>query len=699
MPDDTKYRAFLSYSHADTRWAKWLHYELERFKIDRDLRARETSAGAIPNSLRPIFRDRDEFTAGHTLKQQTLLALNQSAAMIVICSPHSAKSRYVNEEVRLFKWRHPERPVIPVIVDGQPGNPERECFGAALKFRITEEGTVTEEPLEILAADVRDSADGKELGLAKVIARLLGLSTDEVFRRAERHRRRQLRIRNATIAALGVLLVAAVGFAAQYYLLMKTTESALGKSLNYSTRLMNRIVSQSVEYGVDTKKTKELLNTADGLVESLKPLGSGSPMYRHRKARMHIELARSYEKLGSLDARQDHIEDAHRLMVGLTRDYPDCDFYEREQSITHIERGKIFEHEGNLTDALASYEQSRTIRDRLIERAQSGAPEQTAKTCSVPEPMGLKSKTWRQELLRGKAIIESRIGLILQKEGKTKEALKAHEKSLKIRKGLFDTDPMDEDWQRDLAVGYEYVANANLELKQFDEAHANLARSVRRRRKLSQANPKNTRYKRDQWVGIAKIGSLYYQIRDYTAAVASWGEALKTIKPLSESDPNNKIWRLDLAKTYQGLGDAERSQNNVQSAAAHYRTSLEIKRELSGSDPLNAEWQKSLALAYERLGALEKKRGNKEPAENAYRNAQKIYEALVAKYPNNNDLKKRSSIPHLGLADVLEGAQRVQHLEKAVQVINEFKSRGGELSRKEQFEFTRRKSQLRQSQR
>ena len=34
-PIDFKYRAFLSYSHADTKWAKWLHKAIEGFKIDK----------------------------------------------------------------------------------------------------------------------------------------------------------------------------------------------------------------------------------------------------------------------------------------------------------------------------------------------------------------------------------------------------------------------------------------------------------------------------------------------------------------------------------------------------------------------------------------------------------------------------------------------------------------------------------------
>src|SRR6516165_2000894 len=95
-----KYRAFLSYSHADTPLAKWLHSHLESFPL-RGLSGRETALGPVPKQLRPIFRDRLDFSAGATVNDQTAPLLDASAALIVLCSPASAKSAAVNEEVRL----------------------------------------------------------------------------------------------------------------------------------------------------------------------------------------------------------------------------------------------------------------------------------------------------------------------------------------------------------------------------------------------------------------------------------------------------------------------------------------------------------------------------------------------------------------------------------------------------------------------
>src|ERR1700686_2077561 len=89
-PIPYKYRAFLSYSHRDMAWGKWRHKTLEGYRIDKDLVGRETPVGPVPKTLRPIFRDREDFSSGHTLTDATVTALDSSAALIVLCSPVSA---------------------------------------------------------------------------------------------------------------------------------------------------------------------------------------------------------------------------------------------------------------------------------------------------------------------------------------------------------------------------------------------------------------------------------------------------------------------------------------------------------------------------------------------------------------------------------------------------------------------------------
>ena len=287
-PVPFKYRGFISYSHADTSWAKWLHRALESFTIDKDLAGRETTTGTVPTTLKPIFRDRDDFTAGHALSEQTLAALDASAALIVICSPAAAKSRYVNEEIRLFKSRHPDRPVIPLIVAGTLGDAELECFPPALKFKLDAEGKITDEPVELLAADAREEGDGKSLALAKVIAGMLGVSSDDIFRRAERDRRRKGRVRNGVIAALAILAVAATGSAVYAWQQLKTNEAFLNETLQVATDVVNTAVAQAETYGVPRTATLVMLSKAEGLFDVMARRGGSKPQLLHQKAWMLI---------------------------------------------------------------------------------------------------------------------------------------------------------------------------------------------------------------------------------------------------------------------------------------------------------------------------------------------------------------------------------------------------------------------------
>ena len=77
-----RYKAFISYSHHDERWAKWLHRNLESYRPPKQLR----NSG----SLKPIFRDRDELAASNNLTASIDAALNAAENLIVICSPSSA---------------------------------------------------------------------------------------------------------------------------------------------------------------------------------------------------------------------------------------------------------------------------------------------------------------------------------------------------------------------------------------------------------------------------------------------------------------------------------------------------------------------------------------------------------------------------------------------------------------------------------
>ena len=66
-----RYAAFLSYSHADARWAQWLHRRLENYRVPSRLVGTPGPNGPIGPRLGTIFRDRDELPTSGDLARRS----------------------------------------------------------------------------------------------------------------------------------------------------------------------------------------------------------------------------------------------------------------------------------------------------------------------------------------------------------------------------------------------------------------------------------------------------------------------------------------------------------------------------------------------------------------------------------------------------------------------------------------------------
>jgi MTH538 TIR-like domain (DUF1863) len=196
--EEFRYWAFISYSHADAKWGDWLHAALETYRLPSRLVRRARSGDAIPRRVFPVFRDREELASSASLGENIENALRQSRALVVICSPRAAASRWVNEEIKLYKSMGREHRVFCLIVDGEPNaqanSESSECFPATLR-----------EPAEPIAADAREGKDGKRNALLKLIAGIVGVPYDEL-RQRERQRQLRRRVRMAAVV-LGVTAI------------------------------------------------------------------------------------------------------------------------------------------------------------------------------------------------------------------------------------------------------------------------------------------------------------------------------------------------------------------------------------------------------------------------------------------------------------------------------------------------------------
>jgi hypothetical protein len=198
---DFRYKAFISYSHHDEHWARWLQRALESYRVPRRLVGKQGKFGEIPARLAPVFRDREDLSSAASLPETVQHELVAAETLVVICSPAAAQSRWVNEEIRAFAaLGRPDR-IYTLIVGGDPQatDPAERCFPNVL---VEDKGNGALEPL---AADARKWADGKELAKLKLVAGILGIRLDDLRQRELQRRRRTWILSSLTIAAVVLL--------------------------------------------------------------------------------------------------------------------------------------------------------------------------------------------------------------------------------------------------------------------------------------------------------------------------------------------------------------------------------------------------------------------------------------------------------------------------------------------------------------
>lgn len=189
-----RYFAFISYCRKNESWAKWLQRKLETYRLPAKTKKEHPD---VPKRLFPVFRDKTDLSGG-VLEKSLKKELADSKYLIVICSPESASSDWVNEEIGFFIEEHGADKVIPFIVDGEPhsNDASKECFPKKL----------CEIKQELLGVNVEEI--GKQNAFLRVVSTMLGLRFDELVRRD----RKRAVSKKIVLGILLALFLVAVGY-------------------------------------------------------------------------------------------------------------------------------------------------------------------------------------------------------------------------------------------------------------------------------------------------------------------------------------------------------------------------------------------------------------------------------------------------------------------------------------------------------
>ncbi len=642
-----RYRAFISYSHRDKSWADWLHRALEAYVVPRRLVGQSTAAGVIPRRLAPIFRDRDELASATDLDRKVNEALAQSANLIVICSPHAAASRWVDEEVLAFKRLGRGERIFCLVVDGEPnasampGRAAEECFVHALRHRLGADGALGEERIEPIAADARAGKDGKTNAKLKLIAGMLDVGFDTLKQRELQRRARRM----AALAALALVVMAL------------TTTLAITAVIARNAAEVARQVAE--------RRQKQ----AEGLVNFM--LGD-----------LNDKLA----QVGRLDIMQAVDDRAMSYFESLPiTDVTGVALEQRARALEKI--GSVRMDQGYLPAALVSYRAALKIAGKLVDRAPTDVPRQLA-YARIWAFIGMAH--WQQgrlgaaqqdfdsahailrraqthapddlKLLFNLAIIDNDLAHVLEARGQFDAATAQYRKMLALCERLVATQPDNAEWLEYLGIAHNNLGKLALQRGDLLTAVAQYAADDAIETRLAARDPRDNNRRQNMLVSRAILGRTLALTGALDVGRNDLQQALAIAGQLVEVDPRNSSFQGNVALYGMQLSRLQRMGGDLSAAHALIERSLRIFHDLTRQDPSNSGWQRAFAETQVEQAEQSRAAGQLDAARAQVQAALRILDPLFVRHPDDHATLLATMGARLLLAAVTIDAPAARHL-------------------------------------
>lgn len=210
-----KYRAFISYRHLplDAAVAQKLHTRLEQHVLPRELRT------GGQRKLGRVFRDLNDLPLTHDLSENIREALDESENLIVVCSPQTPASKWVQREIEYFLEHHGRERIFVVLVSGTMAESVPELITSVPAADGSAETRQVEPLAAMIAADTeRETFRLLNKEFLRLVAGLIGCPYHRVAQLENR------RLFARALLLLSVILLVAAAFIG--LLLVKNREAA-----------------------------------------------------------------------------------------------------------------------------------------------------------------------------------------------------------------------------------------------------------------------------------------------------------------------------------------------------------------------------------------------------------------------------------------------------------------------------------------
>lgn len=563
---ESSYRAFITYSHTDSDSAARLQRDLESFRVPSRLVGKPGTHGLIERRIGAVFRDREELSAGAKLSETLYDALARSEYLIVVCSPAARQSRWVDLEIAQFKKTHNSDKILCYIVDGEPlaanepATAHLECFPEALGYLNADGEDQAAE--EIVAADLRDSGDGRRLAKLKIISGLLGIGLDELIQRDAQRRNRNLIF--VTVAlALGMVIMSALTFVA--------VEARNGEQLRRAE------AEDLIEFMLSDLRDRL---DAVGRLDVLEAVGEKTIDYYSKVALSeHSESslgrrARAFHLLGEVDDLEGDIQgarDAFQMAFQsttelLSRAPNDAQrIFDHSQSVFWV--GYLDWRLGDLVNAESAFREYVSLAEQLI-RLDPANPD------------------WQAEW--GHSNIN--LGVYYYQSGNADDALEYFQAAYSVFDELGAQDPSQVEWQRMRAQSLAWLADASEDTGLLRAARKHRTTESAIYTALLESEPKNRVIYQNLTVSQNALADIAIAEGDLAAAVVVSKRAQNYAHELMALDPENTFYAYTASNVDSTLAEALIYQDEFNEAAIVLNQAMQESQRLLAQDASVLEW-------------------------------------------------------------------------------------------------------------
>ena len=295
-----EYAAFISYNSADRDVARRLQRALESYSIPKSLRGKETRFGVIGERIGKVCRDRTDFKTGESLNAALVEALDKSGALIVLCSPDSARSKWVNAEIEHFQNSGRSARIFPLVARTDETRVVVNSFPPALRRADGDEP---------IAADLQEAGDGWHDGVLKILASILDVDFDALRQRALEAARRRARLAYGVAAGMTALSVVAVASSVIAVRQRNQSLENFEDAIRIAARAAERTNALANETQVPRETIYEFLTGTEADLENISAMES---LRRHPRAQIvGVEFQMSLAELfGEVGRRDDQLVSA-----------------------------------------------------------------------------------------------------------------------------------------------------------------------------------------------------------------------------------------------------------------------------------------------------------------------------------------------------------------------------------------------------